>query len=102
MRRHVTPVRVAVALALLLLATGVILYSVPSGDYILLPDVAHPVAPLVHVQGAKKTGGAGRIYFVDVIERRASELESLFPSLHSHGTLVPASLIARRERRAEP
>lgn len=100
MRRLVTPLRVAAVLAILALATGVVLYTVPSGDlpgttsyYLLLPDVAHPVAPLVQVHGGKKTAGPGDLYFVDVIERRASALESLFPSIHPHGTLVPAELI---------
>jgi Lon-like protease len=78
---------------ILLLATALILYAVPSGDYLLLPDVAHPVAPLVRVQGAHPAAGSGTIYFVDVVERRASELEALFPSIHPHGTLEPASAI---------
>ena len=75
--------------------------STPSrqSDYILLPDVAHPVAPLVRVQGAHRAAGSGTLYFVDVIERRASTLESLFPSLHPHGTLEPAS--AHRSARDE-
>ncbi len=76
-----------------LVATAIVLYLVPSGDYILLPDVAHPVAPLVHVAGAKPAAGPGGVYFVDVFERRASELESLFPWLHSQGTLEPANAI---------
>src|SRR5262249_40753345 len=32
----------------------------------------------------------GSLYFVDVLERRASALEALFPSLRSHSTLLPA------------
>jgi len=73
----------------LVLATGVILYSIPSGQYILLPDVAHPVAPLVRVQGARPANN-GTLYFVDVFSRRASELESIFPWIHSHASLIPA------------
>ena len=93
MRRFFTPFRIALGLVLLLLATGAILYTVPSGDYLLLPDVAHPVAPLVKVQGAHPVKGSGTIYFVDVVERKASELESLFPSIHPHASLVPANVI---------
>ena len=37
--------------------------------------------------------GRGGIYFVDVFERRANRLESLFPFIHSGATLVPAKLI---------
>ncbi|HKI90990.1 MAG TPA: PDZ domain-containing protein, partial [Gaiellaceae bacterium] len=76
-----------------LLATLIALYLWPSGDYLLLPDRAHPVAPLVEVQGGHDPKGPGGIYFVDVFERRASMLESLFPSIRSGSTLVPANLI---------
>jgi PDZ domain-containing protein len=81
--------------ALLVLAaiTAGVLYLVPSGDYILLPDRAHPVAPLVRVQGGPEPRGSGQIFFVDVLERRASELESLFPWIHDGATLVPAEAL---------
>ena len=36
------------------------LYLVPSNDYLLLPDRAHPVAPLVEVKGGKDPTGPGR------------------------------------------
>jgi PDZ domain-containing protein len=71
--------------------TAIVLYLVPSNDYLLIPDVAHPVAPLVTVQGGHDPKGPGGIYFVDVIERKASMFESLFPSIHDDATLVPAS-----------
>jgi PDZ domain-containing protein len=92
LRRHLTPWRVTGAVVLLLVATVVILFSVPSGQYILLPDTAHPVAPLVQVQGARPVK-SGTLYFVDVIERRASELEALFPWLRPHSSLAPAGEI---------
>jgi Lon-like protease len=93
LRRFVTPFRVVGAIVVLLAATVLILVSIPSDDYLLLPDVAHPVAPLVRVQGGRPGTGPGGIYFVDVIERRATEFERLFPWIHSNGTLVPAKLI---------
>ena len=93
MRRFFTPLRVGGAIVVLLAATVLILVSIPSNDYLLLPDVAHPVAPLVRVQGGRPGIGPGGIYFVDVIERRASEFERLFPWIHSNATLVPAKLI---------
>jgi PDZ domain-containing protein len=90
--------RIVAALVFLALV-AVVLYVVPSGTfpgqsskYILLPDIAHPVAPLVRVQGSHPAKG-GKLYFVDVLERQASTLEALFPSLHPHGTLVPAGAI---------
>jgi PDZ domain-containing protein len=78
--------------ALLLIVLGA-LYLAPSNDYILLPDAAHAVAPLVRVQGGHDPKGPGKIYFVDVFERRASELESLFPWIHDGATVVPAELL---------
>src|SRR5438094_9362838 len=77
----------------LALVAAIVLYLVPSNDYLLLPDRAHPVAPLVRVQGGHTPSGPGGIYFVDVFERRASMFESLFPWIHSGSTLVPANLI---------
>jgi PDZ domain-containing protein len=85
--------RVAGAVVVLALATGLILYSIPSNEYLLLPDVAHPVAPLVQVQNPHPAGG-GALYFVDVIERRATELERLLPWIRpAHGSLEPAGAI---------
>ncbi|HXY82060.1 MAG TPA: PDZ domain-containing protein [Gaiellaceae bacterium] len=91
--RVFTPLRIAGALVGLVLAAGVALYLVPSNDYLLLPDGAHPVAPLVRVQGGHNPKDDGGIYFVDVFERRASMLESLFPFIRSGSTLVPADLL---------
>ena len=93
MRRTVSAAQIAGALVGLLVIAGIVLYLVPSSDYILLPDTAHPVAPLVRVQGAHPAKGPGGIYFVDVFERRASLFESLFPFIRSGATLVPATVI---------
>ena len=93
MKRLLTPLRLAGVLVALVLAVAIVLYLVPSNDYLLLPDPAHPVAPLVDVKGGKDPTGPGGIYFVDVFERRASMFESLFPWLHSGSTLVPAKEI---------
>jgi Lon-like protease len=94
-----TLLRFAGPLVVLAVVVLVILYVVPSGNfpgqtekYILLPDVAHPVSPLVKVQDARPVK-SGMLYFVDVLERRASTLEALFPSLRPHASLVPAEEI---------
>ena len=92
-RRRVLAAIVAGAILGLALVTFGVLYLIPSDDYILLPDRAHPVAPLVRVQGGHEPNGSGQIYFVDVLERRASELESLFPWIHDGATLVPAEAL---------
>ena len=93
MRSLLSPWRALGVLAGLLAVTVLILLNIQSSDYLLLPDIAHPVAPLVKVQGGHASTGPGGIYFVDVIERRASEFERLFPWIHSDATLVPAKLI---------
>lgn len=93
MSRAATPAKLLGVLVALALVAAIVLYLVPSNDYLLLPDRAHPVAPLVHVQGGHEPKGPGGIYFVDVFERRASMFESLFPWIHSGATLVPADLI---------
>lgn len=90
MTRRLTPWRVLGGLVVLVLLAGVILLRIPSNEILLTPDIAHPVSPLVRVQGAHPSR-AGAVYFVDVQERRASELEVLFPWLHSNATLVPAN-----------
>jgi Lon-like protease len=80
------------AIVLLAVVTGLILLRIPSGQYLLLPDVAHPVAPLVKVQNARPAND-GALYFVDVREQQASEFDRLFPWIHSHASLEPAGAI---------
>jgi PDZ domain-containing protein len=80
-------------MVLLAIVAGV-LFVVPSEDtYIVLPDRARPVEPLVEVQGAKPPGSRGGIYFVDVIVRKATLLERFVPGIHDGATLVKAELI---------
>jgi Lon-like protease len=78
--------------AVLLVLTLVILLRIPSGKWILLVDTAHPVAPLVQVQGARPAN-SGQLYFVDVKEQSASVLETLLPWIHPHSTFLPAGAI---------
>ena len=91
MRRRVTPWRVLGTIGVLLLITFVILIRIPSGKYMLLVDGAHPVAPLVKVQGARPAKpGQGKLYFVDVQEQNASEFDVFLSWLHSHAPFIPA------------
>jgi Lon-like protease len=87
--RKLTPLRVAAA-GLVLLAIAAALVVVPSDSYLLLPDRARAVAPLVKVQGERRETDGGGIYFVAVDVRKASLLERLFPGIHDGATLVPA------------
>jgi PDZ domain-containing protein len=77
---------------LVLAAIVAALLIFPSGDYIFLPDEAHPVAPLVTVPGGHDPT-VGGIYYVDVIVRKARLLERLFGGLHEGADLYPASAI---------
>jgi Lon-like protease len=86
--RSLTPVRVAVV-GLVLLAIAAGLFLLPSDDYLLLPDRARAVGPLVEVQGEKPSRDGGGIYFVAVDVRKASLFERLFPGIHEGSTLVP-------------
>jgi len=77
-------------LGLALLAVVAFLWAYPSGEYIFLPDVAHPVAPLVTVPHADPPA-RGAVYYVDVIVRKASLLERIFHGLHAGADVFPAS-----------
>lgn len=83
------PSRVIGTLVLLAAVAAALLWIIPSNHYLLLPDPAHAVEPLVRVQGEKPDRDGGGIYFVDVIQRRATLLERLFPGIRDGSTLVP-------------
>src|SRR5438067_6164081 len=92
MRSLLRPSYVLGAGLVLAAVTVLVLWLWPSGDYIFLPDRAHPVAPLVSVRGGHEPKRGG-IYFVDVIVRKATLLESLFPSLRGGSSLLPAGAV---------
>ncbi len=66
-----------------------VLWYVPSNHYLFLPDPARPVDPLVHVPKERAERAKGGVYMVDVLVRRASVFERVFPELHDGATLVP-------------
>jgi Lon-like protease len=90
----------------LLFAVAAFLYVLPSDKYILLPDKARPLAPLVSVEGERPDKDGGGIYYVAVEIDKASVLEKLFPGIREGSTLVPASQIrapgqSEQQHRAE-
>ena len=91
MRRLLSPVWLAgagLALAAVVLLGA---YTFSAGDtYIVLPDRARALDPVVRVEGRRAEDDEGGIYFVNVIVRKASLLEEAFPSLHDGADLVPA------------
>ena len=85
--------RLLVAVVLVAAAT-VGLFLVPSDHYLFLPDPARPVDPLVRVPnegrgGARGEGGDGGIYMVDILVRKASLFERIFPQVTDGASLVP-------------
>jgi PDZ domain-containing protein len=91
LRRLISPWRIAAVLAALAGLAFAVLWFVPSSDYLLLPDKAHAVAPLVRFRGEKSVRGPGGIFFLDVVERRATLLEDLFPGIRTGASVVPGS-----------
>ena len=91
MKKLLTPGRL-LTLGLALLAAVLALIVLPSGQYIFLPDRAHPVAPLVSVPGGRPPT-SGSVYFVDVVVRKATLLERLLGGLHHGADLYPASAV---------
>jgi PDZ domain-containing protein len=65
----------------------------PSNDFLLLPDKARPVAPLVDVKGGHDPKGPGAVYFDAIVIRRAKLFEKLFPWIHEGASLVNEDLI---------
>jgi Lon-like protease len=93
-RRAVTPLRLAIAGLVLLAVTFVLLMTTTTNSFLLVPDRAHPLAALVAVPGGRDQTNGGEIYYVDVLERKASLLERLFPGLREGSTLVKHEDIA--------
>ena len=76
--------------AVVLLAAGTLaLFLVPSDHYLFLPDAARPVDPLVRIPAEQGDDGEGGVYMVDILVRKASLLERLFPQVTDGASLVP-------------
>lgn len=91
--RRLTPARLVGGGLVLLAIVLAVLWIAPSSDYIFLPDPAHPVGPLVDVAGRSGEGGPGRVYYVDVVVRKATLFEQLFPGIRSGASLHPGQAV---------
>lgn len=105
MLRLFTPVRLALA-GLLVAAAAVAVWAFPTDTYIFLPHRATAVAPLVEVEGGGDPKDGGGIYFVDVLVRKATLLEQIWPGIREGATVVPAGDVrppgvSEQERRRE-
>lgn len=91
MRSLTLPRALGAGLLLVVIALSV-LYLIPSNNYyVFLPDRAHPLEPLVRIDGEHPATQSGGVYFVDVRYRKAHLLEDLLGRpLASGATLLPA------------
>jgi PDZ domain-containing protein len=87
-----TSARLLIA-GLILGAAALGLYLFPTESYIFLPNRAHAVAPLVEVEGGDDPEDGGGVYYVDVLVRKATLLERIWPGLRDGSTVVPAEQV---------
>jgi PDZ domain-containing protein len=94
-KRTLTPVRLALGGLALLVVAALVLWLAPSDSYLLLPDTARRVSPLVHVPKNRAKGDdKGELFFLAVLVRKANLLERLIPAVRDDGaTLVPAAAL---------
>jgi PDZ domain-containing protein len=74
-----------------LIALGVafaVLRLTPSDDFVFLPNKARLVAPLVIVPDEQEPPEDGGIYMVDILVKRATLFEQLFPGLNDEATVI--------------
>jgi Lon-like protease len=88
-RRLLSPWALVGAGLVLAVVAAAVIWFTPSGDYILLPDRAHPLAPLVRVRGEHPPKDRGGVYFVDALVRKATLAESWFPGIRDGASIVP-------------
>jgi PDZ domain-containing protein len=90
MARLLSPLRLAAAGVVLLAVVLVVLVTRGSNQYLEVPDQAHPLQGLVQVPGAMPPKNGGDIYYVDVLLRPASLLESWVPAVRPEGSDIIA------------
>jgi Lon-like protease len=93
-----------VALLLVVAAVVGLSFFIPSDHYLFLPDPARPVDPLVAVPGETGAAEAGGVYMVDILVRKASLFERVFPGVENGSSLVSSDHVnptgvSERERR---
>jgi PDZ domain-containing protein len=94
--RRLSPFRLASAGLILLVVALVILVTRGSDQYLEIPDNAHPLADLVQVPGAKPDDDGGGIYYVDILLKPASLLESYVKYVRPEGSnLIPRKQIVQ-------
>jgi PDZ domain-containing protein len=84
--RLLSPVRLLAAGVVVLAAAFVFLLTQKSDKYLQVPDEPHALAGLVDAPGEEAPPDGGGIYYVDVLQKRASLLESLVPAFRPDGS----------------
>ena len=84
--RVLSPFRLVSAGVIVLVAAVAIVVTQGSDKYLEIPDNAHPLADLVQVPHAKTDGDGGGIYYVDILLKPASLLESWVPYVRPEGS----------------
>jgi Lon-like protease len=71
-----------------LLSVLVVLWTFPADQYLITPDKAKPLSGKVAVEGEKRPPLPGDVYYVDVLLRRANQLERFLPFLRPEGSIT--------------
>src|SRR5439155_8454699 len=92
----------------LLVAVVVVLLTRQTDQFLEVPDVAHSLTGAIRVPGHTRTQDGGGIYYVDVVVKKASLLESTFSFLRPEGSkvipkhdFVPRGLSYRQQLKLE-
>ena len=84
--RLFSPVRLAAAAAVVLAVLVIVGVTQKSNNFLEVPDQAHSLTNLVQVPGGKRQKDGGGIYYVDVLLKRASLLQSSVSFLRPDGS----------------
>ena len=96
LRRALSPARLAVAGAILLVAVFAVMLTKKSDKFLEVPDKAHSLTGIVRVPGGVPHRDGG-IYYVDVLVQRASLLQAAFSLFRPDGSdLIPQSAFVPR------
>jgi len=88
MLRRLSPVRLAAAGAVLLAVVLALLATRQTNQFLEVPDEPHSLTGVVTVPGHTRKQDGGGIYYVDVVVKKASQLESSFSFLRPEGADV--------------
>ena len=108
MRSRLSPLRLAVAGAILLVAVFAYMVTQKSDKLLEAPDKAHSLTGLIRVPGTSRRQDGGGIYYVDVVLQKASLLQAaskLFrpegADLISQNEFVPTGLTYRQQLKVD-